>query len=504
MRTPTAVLFLASVLAGTVLLPASSSLASGSFNTYTMQWVGADVRSTSLALDVSGNPIIAFSKTGAFNDLLVMHCNDPDCAGSDEVITSPDTSGDVGAYISMVLDSSGNPVISYQDVTNEDLKVMHCNDPSCSGGDESITAPQTTGRFGYRTSIALDSAGRPVIVHQAFSNDLRIVRCNDVNCAGSDESVTSPDPSTAIYATSSQSLALDASDRPVVAYYDYGISRLRVLHCNDPFCGGGGESITMPESVAYSGYAPSVVLDAAGNPVVAYTALPDDHIKVMHCKDAECAGGDESIVAEGAGSLPYLRLDGSGYPVVIYVAPNPNIGSAPRVLHCNDADCAGVDDPVAAPITYDNHFSQRFQLDSLERPVVATVNYVRLGVLHCADTYCTPDLDGDDCADAQEQLSLDDDWEVHGGNRNPKNPYDYFDASHDGQVRINDIVLVVNAYYKDQWLNPPTNTIPNPAYNSAYDRTYVGPNNWNLGPPNGLQRVDDILNEVHQYFHDCS
>jgi hypothetical protein len=31
-----------------------------------------------------------------------------------------------------------------------------------------------------------------------------------------------------------------------------------------------------------------------------------------------------------------------------------------------------------------------------------------------------------------------------------------------------------------------------------------GPNAWNLGAPNGQQRVDDILNIVHQYYNDCS
>ncbi len=44
----------------------------------------------------------------------------------------------------------------------------------------------------------------------------------------------------------------------------------------------------------------------------------------------------------------------------------------------------------------------------------------------------------------------------------------------------------------------------NPAYNPDTDRTALGPNAWNLGPPNGLQRVDDILAQVKQYFHDCS
>jgi len=42
-----------------------------------------------------------------------------------------------------------------------------------------------------------------------------------------------------------------------------------------------------------------------------------------------------------------------------------------------------------------------------------------------------------------------------------------------------------------------------PGYNPDTDRTLVGPNAWNLGPPNGLQRINDILHEVHQYFHDC-
>jgi hypothetical protein len=31
----------------------------------------------------------------------------------------------------------------------------------------------------------------------------------------------------------------------------------------------------------------------------------------------------------------------------------------------------------------------------------------------------------------------------------------------------------------------------------------LGPNAWNAGPPNGMQRVDDIVNILKQYFHDC-
>ena len=45
----------------------------------------------------------------------------------------------------------------------------------------------------------------------------------------------------------------------------------------------------------------------------------------------------------------------------------------------------------------------------------------------------------------------------------------------------------------------------NPSYLEQTDRTaLVGANPWNFGPPNGQQRVDDILAAVKSYFHDCA
>jgi hypothetical protein len=62
---------------------------------------------------------------------------------------------------------------------------------------------------------------------------------------------------------------------------------------------------------------------------------------------------------------------------------------------------------------------------------------------------------------------------------------------------------VRNAYFKDDNDGNPGLPPYTPGYSPNYDRTYLGPNPWNLGPPNGQQRADDILAVIDQYFHDC-
>ena len=102
------------------------------------------------------------------------------------------------------------------------------------------------------------------------------------------------------------------------------------------------------------------------------------------------------------------------------------------------------------------------------------------------------DTDGDICPDNKEVGLV----PSQGGMRDPLNPYDYFDPTQNGQVRIGDILAVVNEYSLD---DPPGQI----DYRSLTDRTVLGPDVWDLGPPNGQQRVDDVLASVKQYSHDC-
>jgi len=100
------------------------------------------------------------------------------------------------------------------------------------------------------------------------------------------------------------------------------------------------------------------------------------------------------------------------------------------------------------------------------------------------------DDDGDGCTNGQEFGSN----PLTGGKRNPLSPWDYMNPTGDGMNRVDDILAVVNQFFIDAG---------NPAYTEATDRTRAGPNAWNLGPPDGKQRVDDILASISQFFHDC-
>ncbi len=413
-------------------------------------------------------PVVSYyDSTG--EDLKVLHCNDPDCSGGNESITSPDTGAWVGLYTSLQLDGSGYPVVSYRNaVPDPDLKVLHCNDPNCTGADDSITSPDTGGTVGSWSSLALDASGHPVVSYFDGTNGhLKVLHCNDPDCAGDDESVTSPDTGTNVGQCTS--LVLDSAGSPVVSYFDGTNSDLKVLHCNDPDCTGADESITSPDTYVNGGQSTSLALDGSGYPVVSYSDNTNNDLKVLHCNDPDCTGGDESITSPDTDAhisltfgLTSLELDASGYPVVSY---HDQAGWDLKLLHCADVNCAVKSTPTPT----------------------STVTNTPTPTKQPAPG----DTDGDGCPDADENGPD----EFLGGRRDYRNPWDYFNPTNDGLNRIDDVLAVVDHYFLREG---------EPGYDGGkYDRSYVGPNDWNLGPPDGQVLVDDVLHAVKSYFHDC-
>ena len=123
-----------------------------------------------------------------------------------------------------------------------------------------------------------------------------------------------------------------------------------------------------------------------------------------------------------------------------------------------------------------------------------------------------PDKDGDGCTDAQELGSN----SARGGQRDSNNFWDFFDTPNSANVRdraitIADIGRVVQRFgtsgtlplsLEEQVqaaLSPP----PSAGFHPAFDRTPVGPELWNIGPPNGGVTIQDIGLIVAQFGHSC-
>ena len=127
------------------------------------------------------------------------------------------------------------------------------------------------------------------------------------------------------------------------------------------------------------------------------------------------------------------------------------------------------------------------------------------------------DSDSDGCTDTQELL-LATGSEVDGGRRNPKSFWDFFDVptglpfERNQAVDIGDIGAVV-AHFGATREPPPTKeealaeALTTPidlmTYHPAYDRTVLGPNLWNAGPPDGQVSIQDIGLVVAQFGHSC-
>lgn len=311
---------------------------------------------------------------------------------------SPDPIDSGGQFNSLALDSAGDPVVShYIDVDSSlnvvgDLVLSHCDDPACSPGGDVTNTVDSTGDVGKYTSIVLDAGGFPVISYYDVTNtSLKVAHCNDASCAGNDESINTVDNAADVGQFTS--IALDANGFPVISYYDATGANLKVAHCNDANCAAGGDSVVTADSSANDvGQSTSLAM-TGGIPTVAYYDTTAQNVRVLRCGTSNCTSGTPNTVASTVGVDPQndsLALDASGFPVVSYLDDQGFVA----VSHCNDAACApGGDttneliDPNGG-VTFPAYTS--IVLDTSGFPVVSyfdpIANVLRVG--RCLDANC--------------------------------------------------------------------------------------------------------------------
>jgi len=340
-------------------------------------------RNSHLVLDASGHPVVVFSDQ-INNDLFLLRCNDPACSGGDDLarVLAADADGDLPR---IVLDASNHPVVTYFRGIDTSMVLLRCNDPMCAGEDEVLTVLDAGGSGGS-SDVVLDGAGNPVVAW--FDNDadsLVLIDCNDPACVSETVNVVSPGEGV----ISNISMVLDGVGRPVIAFQGFGFD-LRLTHCNDPACAGGDDAAHTVYTTPNQTPDVRLKLDVSGNPVIGFTdAAGSGTVMLVHCNDSACSGSNESVQNVVVGRSSSMALDGAGRPAFAF-----RDGLLLKSARCNDVNCAGGNELITTVTSGYNDFEISMALDASGYPVVASGTSFccpqqgGIRINHCSDEFC--------------------------------------------------------------------------------------------------------------------
>jgi hypothetical protein len=238
---------------------------------------------SSISIGADNKPVISYYDV-TNGDLKVAKCNDAACAGSDETITTVDSGGtnSVGLFSSITVGTDANPVISYFDETAADLKVAKCTDASCTAAP-TISAVDSVGNFGSYSSIVIGVDGNPTIAYKSVlglgSGSLKVAKCNDPACTGGNESLSTVDVSGD--AGTFSSIIIGGDGNPTITSFDPTAGDLKLARCNDAACAGGNEANSTLDSAGIVGAYTSITLGADANPVISYYDVTNGDLKLI-------------------------------------------------------------------------------------------------------------------------------------------------------------------------------------------------------------------------------
>jgi hypothetical protein len=170
-------------------------------------------------------------------------------------------------------------VIAYQDIGNNDLKVVKCANAACTAV-AATTMVDSAG--GSDTSIAIGADGFPVIAYRAAGS--RVAKCANAGCTGA-STITTID--SAVGAGTGTSIIVRPDGTPLISYgiFDGASSKLRVARCANSSCTGTATIATVDAS-PNTARAHSMAIGVDGLPVIAYDDAGYGDLKVAKCRSA--------------------------------------------------------------------------------------------------------------------------------------------------------------------------------------------------------------------------
>jgi hypothetical protein len=273
-----------------------------------------------IAINSTGSPVVAY--WDATNDnLKLVACGDPTCNPTTNTVRTIDNSTDVGIGISIAIGANGAPVVSYYDRIGMDLKVVVCGDPTCNPTTNTIRTLDSTGNVGVHTGIAIGTDNNPVISYFDDTNDdLKLVVCGDPTCNPTGNTIRILDG----FGTMGRlpNIVIGSSGSPLVSYYDSANDRVKLVVCGDPTCNPTTNTIRGLNQASQLGNINDLALDPNGLPRIVFRDPTNDHMQVLLCGDPTCDPATNTVIMPDgnqiSGSSTTIAINPDGVPVVAY------------------------------------------------------------------------------------------------------------------------------------------------------------------------------------------
>ena len=185
-----------------------------------------------------------------------------------------DSSGDVGKYSSVAIDSNDAVHISYRDSTNDDLKYATCSSSCSSASSWTTSTIDSVGNVGSRTSIAIDSNDAlHISYHDITNGDLKYA----TDQSGSWANTTVDSVGTVGQYTS---IAIDSNDVVHISYYDATNKDLKyATNMQSSIVSGVGGVIKFVDRDAEVGRYSSIAVDSSGDVHISYYGATNGDLK---------------------------------------------------------------------------------------------------------------------------------------------------------------------------------------------------------------------------------
>ena len=228
-----------------------------------------------------------------------------------DIITTLDSTGDVGQYTSQVV-VNGNPAISYYDVTNKDLKYVRASNVTGTSWATPVTVAGTGIDVGQYTSLAVVNGNPAISYYDATNHDLKYVRASDAGGTTWGTPVTVDSPGDVGQYTS----LVVVNGNPAISYYDFTNKDLKYVRASDVSGTSWGTPVTL-DSTGDVGQDLSLAV-VNGNPAISYYDATNHDLKYVRASDATGTSWGTPLTLDSTGDV-------GQYTSLVVVNGNPAI-----------------------------------------------------------------------------------------------------------------------------------------------------------------------------------